>query len=159
VTGAFEEVPVVADDDEGAWPAVEDVLQGGQRVGVEVVRRLVQEQHVRAGHQQPEQLEPASLAAGEVADPGPLAGAPRVTPPPPPPDNRGPPARPAAGARRWAGARAPPGESWPARPRPPRRTRPTCGTVSPSSSLSSVVLPAPLAPTRPTRSPGPSRQV
>ena len=38
-------------------------------------------------------------------------------------------------------------------------TRPTVGASSPDSSPSTEVLPAPLTPTMPTRSPGPSRQV
>ena len=41
----------------------------------------------------------------------------------------------------------------------PTTTRPESGASSCSSSRSSVVLPAPLTPTRPIRSPGPSRQV
>ncbi len=41
----------------------------------------------------------------------------------------------------------------------PRRTRPPSGSSSPATRRSTEVLPAPLTPTRPTRSPGPSRQV
>ena len=41
----------------------------------------------------------------------------------------------------------------------PRATRPSVGSWTPSSRRSSVVLPAPLTPTTPTRSPGASRQV
>ena len=57
---------------ERARPAVEHVLERGQRVDVEVVRRLVEQQHVGLAHQQPQQLQPAALAAGQVADPRPL---------------------------------------------------------------------------------------
>ena len=41
----------------------------------------------------------------------------------------------------------------------PRRTRPPVGSTSPRSRLSTVVLPAPLTPTTPTRSPGANRHV
>ena len=69
----LEEVAVVRDDDQRARPAVEQVLERGQRVDVEVVGRLVEQQHVRLVHEQPQQLQPPPLAAGEVADRGPLA--------------------------------------------------------------------------------------
>ena len=67
VAHALDEVAVVADDHQRARPAVEQVLERGQRVDVEVVGRLVEQQHVRLAHQQPHQLQPAALAAGEVA--------------------------------------------------------------------------------------------
>ena len=41
----------------------------------------------------------------------------------------------------------------------PRRTRPAVGSSAPESSESTEVLPAPLTPTSPTRSPGPRRHV
>ncbi len=41
----------------------------------------------------------------------------------------------------------------------PVRSRPASGSTSPASTESTDVLPAPLTPIRPTRSPGPSRQV
>ena len=56
---ALEEVAVVGDDDEGARPAVEDVLERGQRLDVEVVGRLVEDEDVRLGH-----AAAASAAAG-----------------------------------------------------------------------------------------------
>ncbi len=43
-----------------------------QGVGVQVVGRLVEDQHVRLGHQDPQQLQPPTLAAGELRHPGPL---------------------------------------------------------------------------------------
>ena len=70
--GALEERAVVADDDDGAGPVLEDVLEHAQRVEVEVVRRLVEQQHVRAGPQREHQLEPAPLAAREQPDRRPL---------------------------------------------------------------------------------------
>ena len=44
---ALEEGAVVADDDDRAGPVLEDVLQDSERVEVEVVGRLVEQQHVR----------------------------------------------------------------------------------------------------------------
>ena len=61
--GALQEGPVVAHHDEGAGPVVEEVLQHPQRVEVEVVGRLVEQQHVGLGPQREQQLEPAPLAA------------------------------------------------------------------------------------------------
>ena len=76
VADALEEVAVVRDHEQRAGPAVEQVLERGERLDVEVVGRLVEQQHVRLGHQQAHQLQPAPLAAGQVADrrPLPLAG-------------------------------------------------------------------------------------
>ena len=68
VGDALEEVPVVRDDDQGARPGVEQVLDGGEHVGVDVVGRLVEQQHVGLGEQDEHQLQPALLPAGEVAD-------------------------------------------------------------------------------------------
>ena len=74
VADPLEQVAVVRDDDERAGPAVEEVLERRERLDVEVVRRLVEEQHVRLVHEQPGQLQPAALTAGEVPDPRLLAG-------------------------------------------------------------------------------------
>ena len=65
----LDQVAVVAGDDHRARPGVEQVLQRGERVGVEVVGRLVEQQHVRLAGEQPQHLQPAALAAGEVARP------------------------------------------------------------------------------------------
>ena len=62
----------MADHHQRAGPAVEQVLELGQRLDVQVVGRLVEQQHVGLVHEQPEHLHPAPLAAGQVADPGPL---------------------------------------------------------------------------------------
>lgn len=72
VGGALDEVAVVADDDERARPAVEDVLQLGQGLDVEVVGGLVEEEDVGLVHQEAQDLEAAAFTAGEVADRGPL---------------------------------------------------------------------------------------
>ena len=58
------------DHHQGARPAVEEVLEHVQGLDVEVVGGLVEEQHVGLGQQQPEQLEAAALATGEVAHAG-----------------------------------------------------------------------------------------
>ena len=68
----LEEVAVVADDDERAGPAVEQVLERVERVDVEVVGRLVEQDDVGLAHEQPQDLQPAALAAGQVADARPL---------------------------------------------------------------------------------------
>jgi hypothetical protein len=72
----LEEVAVVRDHDERARPAVEEVLEDVEGLDVEVVGRLVEEQHVGLGQQQPQQLEAAPLATGQVAEPRgqPVAG-------------------------------------------------------------------------------------
>ena len=72
VADALDEVAVMADHDERARPAVEQILERGQRVDVEIVRRLVEQQHVGLGHHQPHQLEPAPFAAREIGDERPL---------------------------------------------------------------------------------------
>ena len=51
------------------------VLERPQRVDVEVVRRLVEQQHVAAALQQLGQVHPVALAAGQVADALLLVGA------------------------------------------------------------------------------------
>ena len=68
VAHALDEVAVVADDDERAGPGVEQVLERGQGVDVEVVGRLVEQQDVGLAHQQAHQLQAPALAAGEVLD-------------------------------------------------------------------------------------------
>ena len=47
---------------------VQIILQNPQRADVEVVCRLVQNQEVRRAHQNPEQIEPSLLSAGQLAD-------------------------------------------------------------------------------------------
>ena len=70
--GPLEEGAVVADDDHGARPVLEDVLEHSQRVEVEVVRRLVEQQHVGTGAQREHELQPPPLAARQQADGSPL---------------------------------------------------------------------------------------
>ena len=63
VADPLEEVPVVGDDDQRAGPAVEVVLDHGEGVDVEIVGRLVEQQHIGFVEEQSQELEPASLAA------------------------------------------------------------------------------------------------
>ena len=170
VAHALEQVAVVRDDDQRARPAVEQVLERGQRVGVEVVGRLVEQQHVGLADEQPQQLQPAALAARQVAHGGPgrARGRSRAARPA---GRRSAPCRrrrPSASRSRSPRSRAGrPARRGPRRPGVssatctvlPRLTRPVVGCCRPDRSRSSEVLPAPLTPTRPTRSPGPSRQV
>jgi hypothetical protein len=66
VADALDEVAVVRGDDERGRPGVEQVLQRGQGVGVEVVRRLVEQEHVGLAGEQAQHLQPPPLAAGQV---------------------------------------------------------------------------------------------
>ena len=50
--GVVEEVTVVGDGDDGAGEAHEKLFQPFDRFGVEVVGRLVEQQHVGSGEQQ-----------------------------------------------------------------------------------------------------------
>src|ERR1019366_3794137 len=69
---AFEEVAVVADHHQRPRPPIEQVFQLGQRVHIQVVSGLVEEQHVRLVHQDRQQLQPAPLPAGQLTSRRPL---------------------------------------------------------------------------------------
>ena len=60
-----EEVPVMRDGDDGALVVGEEPLEPEHRLGVEVVRRLVEQQQVGRGEQQAAERHAAALAAGE----------------------------------------------------------------------------------------------
>jgi hypothetical protein len=66
--GVVEEVAVVRHGDHGAGEAGEELFQPFHRLGVEVVGRLVQQQHVGARQQQLAQRDAALFAAGEGLD-------------------------------------------------------------------------------------------
>ncbi len=55
----------MADDDQAAAVALEEPSQPDDGVGVEVVGRLVEQQRLRAAEQDPGQLHPAPLTAGQ----------------------------------------------------------------------------------------------
>jgi hypothetical protein len=65
---AVEEPAVVADDDRAAGELEERLLERAQRVDVEIVRRLVEEEHVARRSSAAWRGGRGSLAAGEVAD-------------------------------------------------------------------------------------------
>ena len=65
-----EEVAIVGDGDDRALVLLEVPLEPGDRLGVEVVRRLVEQQQVGRGEQQPAERDAAALAAGERRDVG-----------------------------------------------------------------------------------------
>ena len=61
-----KEVAVVGDRDDGAAVVLEGALEPGHRFGVEVVRRLVEQQQVGLGQQQPTQGDATALAARQA---------------------------------------------------------------------------------------------
>ena len=65
-----EEVAVVGDGDDGARVLLEEPLQPLDRLGVEVVGRLVEQQQVGVLEQQPAERDAALLAAGQRGDVG-----------------------------------------------------------------------------------------
>ena len=62
-----EEVAIVGDGDDGALVLGEVALEPRDRLGVEVVGGLVEQQQVGRAEQQPAQRDAAALAAGELA--------------------------------------------------------------------------------------------
>ena len=205
MTVCLEQRVVVADHDQPALVRLQELPQPHDRVGVEVVGRLVEQQRLGAGEQDPGQLDPAPLAAGErlqrlAEDPlldaeaaGDLGGlrlggvarrrraarcrracsaasparARAVSSLPISSSDLAQPAydvvEPARGQDPVAGERprgrrcaGPAGGSRPRRWRGPCRT---AGRASPARILVSVVLPAPLRPTRPTLSPAATRKL
>ena len=65
-----EEVAVVGDRDDRARVLLQEPLQPVDRLGVEVVRRLVEQQQVGMAQQQATERDPPLLAAGELRDVG-----------------------------------------------------------------------------------------
>ena len=65
-----EEVAVVRDRDHGAGETLQELLEPVDRLGVQVVGRLVEQQHVGLGQQQAAQRDAALLAARKHADLG-----------------------------------------------------------------------------------------
>ena len=61
-----EEVAIVGDGHDGALVLLEVALEPADRLGVEVVRRLVEQQQVGRAEQQPAQRDAAALATGEL---------------------------------------------------------------------------------------------
>src|SRR6202042_2821321 len=65
VDNLLDQVHVVADDQEPAAVVLEVVAQPDDRVRVQVVGRLVEQQRLRVGEQDAGQLDPAALATGQ----------------------------------------------------------------------------------------------
>jgi hypothetical protein len=63
-----EEIAVVGDGHDGALVVGQVALEPCDRLGVEVVGRLVEQQQVGLGEQQPRERDPATLAAGQRVD-------------------------------------------------------------------------------------------
>jgi hypothetical protein len=58
-----EEIPVVGDGDDGAGVVLEKAFEPGDRLGVEMVRGLVEQQEVGRLQEQPAERDAAALAA------------------------------------------------------------------------------------------------
>ena len=67
---ALQERTVVTHDDERSGPIVEEVLEDPQGVQVEIVRRLIEEEDIRAPREDQEELEPTPFSAGECPHTG-----------------------------------------------------------------------------------------
>ena len=65
---AIEEPAIVRDHHRAAGEVEQRLLERAQRVDVEIVRRLVEQQHVAAALQQLREMQPVALATGEIAD-------------------------------------------------------------------------------------------
>jgi hypothetical protein len=74
-----EEVTIVGDGDDRAGIRLQVVLEPGDRFGVEVVGRLVEQQDVGLLQQQPAESDAAALAAGQVVDGASAGGQPRAS--------------------------------------------------------------------------------
>ena len=62
ICDAFEQVSIVTDDNQCSRPAVEQVFDGREHVGVEVVGWLVENQNVRLAKEQSQELQASALA-------------------------------------------------------------------------------------------------
>src|SRR5690606_10283527 len=67
---AVEKPAVVADDHDAARKFEQAVFQGAQGFHVQVVGRLVQQQHVAAGDQRLGKVQAAAFTTGKLADIG-----------------------------------------------------------------------------------------
>ena len=65
---AVEEPAVMRDHHRAAGKFEQRFLERAQRFDIEIVRRLVEQQHVAALHQRLGQMQAAALAAGQLAD-------------------------------------------------------------------------------------------
>ena len=65
-----EEVPVVGDGHDGAAIVLEEPLQPGHRLGIEMVGGLVEQEEIRCLQQEATQSDPAALATRQAGDVG-----------------------------------------------------------------------------------------
>ncbi len=65
-----EEVPVVGDRHDGARVVLQKTLEPRDRLGVEMVGRLIEQQKIGGGQQDPAQRDPPTLTAGQCRDIG-----------------------------------------------------------------------------------------
>ena len=63
VRDPVEEIPIVGHEGTGSGIAGEEGLQPGDRIGVEMIRRLVENQEIGMGEQLLAERNPATLAA------------------------------------------------------------------------------------------------
>ena len=70
VCDAFHEVAIVRHEDERTWPAVEQILEDGEHVGVEVVAWLVEHKDVGLVEEHAHDGQAAELSAREIAHVG-----------------------------------------------------------------------------------------
>ena len=165
---AVEEPAVVGDDDGAAGEVEQRVLERAQRVDVEVVGRLVEQQDVAAAAQQLREVDAVALAARELADRLLLVAAAEVEPrdvlarvdlalaeQDRCPGRRRSPSTPCSSGR---GRRAT-GRRSASCTVSPIRSAPASGVSSPAIIRKSVVLPAPFGPITPTMPAGGSENV
>ena len=67
VGDALHEVAVVRDQKQRAGPAVQQILHHGQHIGVQIVSRLVEDEHVRLVQQDEHERQPPPLPARQIA--------------------------------------------------------------------------------------------
>ena len=65
---AVQKITVMAHDDHRTLEGVQVVLQNVQRFDIKIVGRLIQNEHIRCGHQDAQQVEPALLSAGQTGN-------------------------------------------------------------------------------------------
>ena len=63
-----QEAPVVAHNQHAALVMLQEILQKHQRIYIQVVGRLVQNQEIGIGHQRPYQVQPAAFAPAQIGE-------------------------------------------------------------------------------------------
>ena len=65
IHGVFHELDIVTDHDQATLEVLQELAQPGDRVGIEVVGRLVEQHGVRSGEQDSCELDAPTLATGK----------------------------------------------------------------------------------------------